>query len=93
MRLEREEKKRSVDFRRCDGKERLQHRHHGLERVRGVVLDPLAEVGIGMLVPIVIRCRERMVHLERGRKRRQHQEGQGKGDRDCRSGNLVRGDG
>ena len=82
-----------MDLRKCDGKERLQHRHHGLERVRCVVLDPLAEVGIRVLVPIVIRCRERMVHLERGRKRRERQEGQGKGDRDCRSGDLVRGDG
>lgn len=61
--------------------------------VAGVVLDPLAEVGVGVLVPVRVRFRQRVVHLECGRERGQRQENQGKDNCDRRSGNPVRGTG
>lgn len=71
----------------------LDRGHLSEQGVARVVLDPLAEVGIGVLVPVGVRFRERMVHLERSGKRRQCQESQGEGESDCRSGDPVRGAG
>ena len=44
-----------------------------------MVLNPLAEVRIGMFMTIVIRCRESMVYFERRREGRQDQQGAGDG--------------
>jgi len=56
-----------------------------------MVLNPLAEVGIGVLVSVKVCSRERVVYLERSGKRRQRQESQGEGESDCRSGIPVHG--
>jgi hypothetical protein len=71
----------------------LDRGHLSEQGVAGVVLDPLAEVGIGVLVSIGVRFRERVVYLEGGRKRRQRQESQGEGESDGRTANPVRGAG
>lgn len=57
---------------RCDM--RLDRRCTDQHRTAGMVLDPLAEVGIGMLVPILIRCSKHVVDLKRSRKGCQHDE-------------------
>ena len=54
-----------------------------------MVLNPLAEVGIGVLVSVKVCSRERVVYLERSGKRRQRQESQGQGESDCGSGIPV----
>ena len=54
-----------------------------------MVLNPLAEVGIGVLVSVKVCSRERVVYLERSGKRRQRQESQGEGESDCGSGIPV----
>jgi len=71
----------------------LDRRHLSEQGVARVVLDPLAEVGIGVLVSVKVCSRERVVHLERSGKRRQRQESQGEGESDCRTGNPGRGAG
>jgi len=48
-----------------------QNRRAIIQRSGGMVLHPLAEVGIGMLVAVVIGCRQLMVHILRNGKRRQ----------------------
>ena len=58
-----------------------------------MVLDPLAEVGIGVLVSVKVCSGERVVYLERSGKRRQRQESQGQGKSDCGSGIPVHGAG
>ena len=58
-----------------------------------MVLNPLAEVGIGVLVSVKVCSRERVVYLERSGKRRQRQESQGQGKSDCRRGGPGRGAG
>ena len=58
-----------------------------------MVLNPLAEVGIGVLVSVKVCSRERVVYLERSGERRQRQESQGEGESDCGSGIPVHGAG
>jgi len=58
-----------------------------------MVLNPLAEVGIGVLVSVKVCSRERVVYLERSGKRRQRQKSQGQGKSDCRRGGPGRGAG
>jgi len=58
-----------------------------------MVLNPLAEVGIGVLVSVKVCSRERVVYLERSGKRCQRQESQGEGESDCGSGIPVHGAG
>ena len=71
----------------------LDRGHLSEQGVARVVLDPLAEVGIGVLVSVKVCSRERVVYLERSGKRRQRQESQGQGKSDCGSGIPVHGAG
>ncbi|MEK6526468.1 MAG: hypothetical protein AABZ22_06310 [Nitrospirota bacterium] len=57
-----------------------------------MVLDPLAEVGVGVLVAIVISGGEFVVDLQRRRKRRQRQEDQRDGDSKRGTGTPVSGE-
>ena len=52
------------------------------KRMTGVVLNPLAEIGIGMLMPVVVRRRQFMMNGQRGRKRRDHDQEQRQCNRD-----------
>ena len=73
--------------------QRPQNRRIRDQRAAGMVLNPLAEVGIGVLVSVKVCSRERVVYLERSGKRRQRQESQGEGESDCGSGIPVHGAG
>jgi hypothetical protein len=66
-----------------DVQEPFDRRHRDVKRLAGVVLDPLAEVGVGVLVAVLIRCRQLVVNFERSSKGRQRQEDQrdGQGNR------------
>lgn len=63
--------------------------HDRLDRAAGVVLDPLAEVRIGVFMPIVIDRRQRMVNLQDCHEGRNHHDGQEHGERD-RSRGLTK---
>lgn len=54
----------------------LDGRRRDVQRLACVVLHPLTEIGVGMLVPVVVRCRQLVVNLQRSGKGSQHQEGQ-----------------
>ena len=73
--------------------QRPQNRRIRDQRAASMVLDPLAEVGIGVLVSVKVCSGERVVYLERSGKRRQRQESQGQGKSDCGSGIPVHGAG
>ncbi len=54
------------------------------QRVTGMILHPLAEVGVGMFVPIMVGSRQLVVNLQRGgkgRHREQHKDKQQRNDR------------
>jgi len=48
--------------------------------ITGVLLHPLAQIKIGMLVPIIIDGGKDMMNFERMRKRNRGQEDQGQGE-------------
>lgn len=55
-------------------------RHSGCrdhQRLARVMLDPLAEIGIGVVVPILIGRRQGVVNFERAGKRRHAEQQQG----------------
>lgn len=56
-------------------------------RAGPVILNPLAEVEVGVLVPVMVRCRELVVHAQRHAERghHQHRYKRGKGDQDAGS--------
>lgn len=60
-----------MDIGRHEGDQRGNVAGKGLPRM---VLDPLAEVRVGMFVAVVVGRGQLMVHFERGRKWRQRQE-------------------
>ena len=53
-----------------------------INRAGAVMLDPLAEIVIRVLVPIMIGLGQGVMDLQRRGKRRQHQQRQGDGQRD-----------
>ena len=53
-----------------------QNRRAGIQRAGRMVLDPLAEVGIGVFVAVVVGGRQLMMHILRDRERRDCQEQQ-----------------
>ena len=55
---------------RCDV--RLDRRRTDQHRASGMVLHPLAQVGVRVLVPVLIRFCKHVVDLEHGREGRQH---------------------
>lgn len=61
------------------------------QRVPGVILHPLAEVGVGMFVPIVVGSRQLMVNLQRCGKRGHREQEARDEQRDNRSGFLMHG--
>jgi len=65
--------------------QRLQHRRIRKQRTAGVMLNPLTEVGIGMLVPILIGRGQFVVDLQRNRERSQCQQQAGQRQRQRRS--------
>lgn len=69
----------------------LDDRHRDLKRVAGMVLDPLAEVEVGVLVAVVVRRREYVVDFERNRKGRQRRENQHQSDSNRGAANLAGG--
>jgi hypothetical protein len=46
------------------------------KRMPGVELNPLAEVGIGMLMPVVVRRRQLVMDSQGSRERRDHNQEQ-----------------
>lgn len=64
----------------------LNGRHHDVERMACVVLDPLTEVGIGVLMAVLVRRCQLVVHLECDRKGRQCQENQRQSERNPYAG-------
>lgn len=60
-----------------DGSDQLagdQNRCAGIQRAGRMVLDPLAEVGIGVFVAVVVGGRQLMMHILRDRERRQSEQ-------------------
>lgn len=55
--------------------EGLNARDIRMGRPIGVVLDPLAEVEVGMMVPVMVRRRQLMMHAQRDAEGRHHQHG------------------
>ena len=55
----------------------------------GVILHPLAEVGIGMLMPVVVRRRQLVMNLQRRGKRRHREQHAGEEKRDDRAGFFL----
>lgn len=51
-----------------------QNRRAGIQRAGRMVLDPLAEVGIGVFVAVVVGGRQLMMHILRDRERRQSEQ-------------------
>ena len=51
----------------------------------GVILYPLTKIGIGMLMPIVVRRRQLVVDLQRRGKRRHREQHAGEQERDDRA--------
>lgn len=56
------------------GEKHTRDRHITGQRMTGVILHPLAEVGVGMFVPVVIGGRQLVVDLKRGGERRHRQQ-------------------
>jgi hypothetical protein len=71
-----------------DGLETGRGGHDRLHGAAGVVLDPLAQVRIGVFMSIVIDRRQRMVNFQDRYKGGDHHDGQQHGERD-RSGDLA----
>ena len=69
----------------------LDGRHHDAERMACVVLDPLAEVGVGVLMVVLVRRSQLVVNLERGNKGSQCQENQRQSERNPCAGQAVDG--
>lgn len=55
----------------------------------GVILHPLAEVGIGVLMPVVVRCRQLVMNLQRCGKRRDREQDAGEEKRDDGAGSVA----
>ena len=55
----------------------------------GVILHPLAEVGIGMLMPVVVRRRQLVMDLQRRGKRRHREQHTREEKRDNRAGFFL----
>ena len=68
---------------------RLEQRRIRKQRVAGVMLDPLAEVGIGMLMTVLVRCGQFVVYFQRYGKRSQRQQHTGQRQRQCRPQNTA----
>ena len=47
-------------------------RHNGQNRSAGMVLDPLAEIGGGVFMPVIVRRGQDMVYFQRRSKRRKN---------------------
>jgi len=73
-------------------KKPLDHRRRHIQRLAGVVLDPLAEVGVGVLMPVLVGRRQLVVNFQRGSKGRQGQEDHDHGDGNRGSGSPQGGD-
>ena len=54
-----------------------------------VILHPLAEVSIGMLMAVVVRCRQLVMNLQRRGKRRHREQHAGEEKRDDRAGFFL----
>ena len=52
------------------GEKHTRDRHITGQRMTGVILHPLAEVGVGMLVTVMISSRELVMDLQRSGERR-----------------------
>lgn len=69
----------------------LDGRHRDVERMACVVLDPLADVGVGVLMAVLVRRRQLVVNLERSSKGSQRQDDQSEGERNPCAGQMVNG--
>jgi hypothetical protein len=74
----------------CDGLETRCGGHDRLDGAAGVVLDPLAEVRIGVFMAIVIDRCQRVVNLQDGHEGSDHHDGQQHGERDRARGLAKR---
>jgi hypothetical protein len=64
-------------FVRLGHDKRFDDRNVGLVGAGRMVLDPLAEVGVGMLMAVMVRRSQLVVNRERGRERGERQEDHG----------------
>jgi hypothetical protein len=64
--------------------QRLRHGRIREQRAAGMMLNPLTEVGLGMLVPILIGRGQFVVDFQRNRERSQGQQHAGQGQRQRR---------
>lgn len=61
------------------GREDPQVRHAEINRADAVVLDPLAKILVGVLMPVMVGLSQGMVDLQRRRKGRERQQNQRQG--------------
>lgn len=61
--------------------QRLRHRRIRKQRTAGVMLNPLAEVGVGVLVAVLVRRGQFVVDFQRKRERSQSQQHTGQRQR------------
>lgn len=71
------------------GEKHTRDRHITGQRMTGVILHPLAEVGVGMFVPIMVGSRQLVVDLQRGGKGRHREQHTDKQQRNDRAGFLM----
>lgn len=73
-------------------KKPLDCRHRDVQRLAGVVLDPLAEVGVGVLMAVLVRRRQLVMNFQHGSEGRQRQEDHDHGDGNRSTGRPWSGD-
>ena len=71
------------------GIQRPERRHDGQHRTTGVVLDPLAEIGGGVFMTVIVSRRQDMVYLQSRGKRRENDEDHGHRDGESDSHHFV----
>lgn len=71
------------------GQERTRGRHVTGEGMARMILNPLTEVGIGVLMSVMIRCRQLMMNLQRRGEGRHREQQAGEQERDDRTGFFL----
>jgi len=62
------------------GRQRTERRHNGQDRIPGMVLDPLAEIGGGVFMAVIVRRGQDMVYFQGRGKRRENDQDHGHRD-------------
>ncbi len=87
----RDKDKRRQRLRRSMGKKRTRRRHIAGERMARVILHPLAEVGVGMFMAVMVRGRQLVMNFQRRGEGRHREQQAGKQERDNGRGFFLGG--